>query len=182
MRNLTTLFTKPLSGFHTFLIIWAGQFVSTVGTGMTRFALIIWAYQETGSATTLSLLGFFAWLPYVIVSPIAGVWVDRFDRRLVLILSDLGAGLITLLLGYFYLQGELAIWHIFLLEGVTAVFDAFQAPAATVVTSVILKKEDYARASGLRSLAQDASRIIAPMAGGALLVWIGLGGVLLIEW
>lgn len=181
MRNLTTLFTKPLSGFHTFLIIWAGQFVSTVGTGMTRFALIIWAYQETGSATTLALLGFFAWLPYVIVSPIAGVWVDRFDRRLVLILSDLGAGLITLLLGYFYLQGELAIWHIFLLEGVTAVFDAFQAPAATVVTSVILKKEDYARASGLRSLAQDASRIIAPMAGGALLVWIGLGGVLLID-
>ena len=60
---------------------------------MTRFALIIWAYQETGSATTLALLGFFAWLPFVIVSPFAGVLVDRLDRRWVLIVSDLGSGL-----------------------------------------------------------------------------------------
>ncbi len=173
---------KPLSGFQTFLIIWAGQFVSTLGTGMTRFALIIWAYQETGSATTLALLGFFAWLPYVIISPFAGVWVDRLDRRLVLILADFGSGLMTLLLGYFFWQGELAIWHIFLVEAMTAIFDAFQSPAATVVTSVILDKHDYARASGLRSLAQDTSRIAAPMLGGAMLVWIGIGGVLLIDF
>jgi MFS family permease len=148
---------------------------------MTRFALIIWAYQETGSATTLALLGFFAWLPYVIVSPFAGVWVDRLDRRWVLILADFGSALMTLLLGYFFWRGELAVWHIFLLEGVTAVFDAFQSPAATVVTSVVLNKQDYPRANGLNSLARDASRILAPMAGGALLIWIGVGGILLID-
>ena len=181
MRNPFNLKHLSLSGFQLFLIIWAGQFVSTVGTGMTRFALIIWAYQETGSATTLALLGFFAWLPFAIISPFAGVLVDRLDRRWVLICSDLGSGLITLLVGYLYRQGELAIWHIFLLEGITSIFDAFQTPAATVVTSVILKKEEYARANGLRSLALDSSRIIAPMFGGALLVWIGLGGVMLID-
>lgn len=168
-------------GFKTFLFIWAGQFVSTLGTGMTRFALLIWAYQETGSATTLALLGFFAWLPYAIVSPFAGVWVDRLNRRWVIILADLGSGLMTALLLGFYWHGSLAIWHIFLLEGMTAVFDAFQSPAATVVTSVLLAKDEYPRASGLRSLAQDAGRIVAPMAGGALLIWTGLTGIMLID-
>lgn len=181
MRNLRHLSKTPLTGFQIFLIIWAGQFVSTLGTGMTRFALIIWAYQTTGSATTLALLGFFAWLPFVIISPFAGVLVDRLDRRWVMIVADLGSGLMTLLVGYFYWQGELQIWHIFLLEGMTAIFDAFQSPAATVVTSVILTKQDYARASGMRSLAQDSSRIVAPMVGGALMVWIGVGGVMLID-
>jgi MFS family permease len=132
MWNRSNSNRKPLNGFNVFLIIWAGQFVSTLGTGMTRFVLLIWAYQETGSATTLALLGFFAWLPYVIISPFAGVWVDRLDRRWVLILSDLGSGCMTLLLGFFFWQGELAIWHIYLLEGMTAVFDAFQAPASTL--------------------------------------------------
>ena len=181
MSNPLHLRPQPLSGFQTFLVIWTGQFVSNLGTGMTRFVLLIWAYQETGSATTLALLGFFAWLPYVIISPFAGVWVDRLDRRWVLILADLGSGLMTLLLGYFFWQGELAIWHIFLVEAMTSIFDAFQSPASTVVTSVILDKQDYARASGLRSIAQDTSRILAPMLGGALLLWIGVGGVLLID-
>lgn len=181
MWNRFSVVQRPLSGFDIFLIIWAGQFVSSIGTSMTRFALIIWAYQETGSATTLALLGFFAWLPYVIFSPFAGVWVDRLDRRKVLILADLGSGCMTLLLCFFYWRGELAIWHIFLLEGMTAIFDAFQSPASTVVTSVVLDKQEYARASGLNSLARDASLIIGPMVGGALMVWIGIGGVMFID-
>ena len=69
-----------LSSFHTFLTIWFGQFVSRVGTAMTRFALLIWAYDQTGEATTVALLGFFSFLPYVLVSPVAGVWVDRLGR------------------------------------------------------------------------------------------------------
>ena len=62
---------------RTYLIIWSGQLVSLVGTAMSRFAIIIWAYQQDGRATTIALLGFFAFLPYVLVSPIAGVWIDR---------------------------------------------------------------------------------------------------------
>lgn len=177
MHNYTTL----SHGFKTFLFIWAGQFVSTLGTGMTRFALLIWAYQETGSATTLALLGFFAWLPFVLISPLAGVWVDRLNRRWVVVLADLGSGLMTVLLLGFYWNDSLAIWHIYLLEGMTSVFDAFQSPASTVITSVLLRKHEYARASGLRSLAQDAGRIVAPMAGGALLIWTGLTGIMLID-
>ena len=71
---------RHLTGFQTFTVIWSGQLVSMLGTAMTRFALIIWAYQQTGAATTLALLGFFAWLPYVLVSPFAGVLIDRLNR------------------------------------------------------------------------------------------------------
>ena len=68
------MFKSEMKDFTT---IWLGQFVSLIGTAMTRFALLIWAYQQTQSATTVALLGFFAFVPFVLVSPIAGVWVDR---------------------------------------------------------------------------------------------------------
>ncbi len=80
----------------TFITIWSGQFVSQIGTAMIRFALLIWAYQQTGNATTVALLGFFAFLPTILISPFAGVWVDRMDRRKVMLLADLGAGLMTI--------------------------------------------------------------------------------------
>ncbi|MBC7810208.1 MAG: MFS transporter, partial [Burkholderiales bacterium] len=80
---------------QTFSLIWFGQLVSLLGTAMTRFALLIWAYQQTGEATTLALLGFFAFGPMVLVSPFAGVLVDRWDRRKVMMLTDLGAGMMT---------------------------------------------------------------------------------------
>jgi len=119
-------------GVRIFLVIWLGQFVSRVGTAMTRFALLIWAYQQTGAATTVALLGFFGFLPYVLLAPLAGVWVDRLDRRKVMLLADLGAGVVTGGLLALYFAGELAIWHIYAAEAITAVLDAFQGPASSI--------------------------------------------------
>ena len=92
-RKREEMFNRNLKTFTT---IWFGQLVSLVGTAMTRFALLIWAYQQTGQATTLALLGFFAYAPFVLTSPLAGVWVDRLNRRWVMLLTDLGAGLMTI--------------------------------------------------------------------------------------
>ena len=176
---------KPVNGMRTFTIIWFGQFVSSLGTGMTRFAFLIWAYQQTAAdgnpATTLALLGFFAWLPYILLSPIAGVWVDRLDRRLVLVLADLGSGLTTAVVLLLYLTGDLQIWHLYLLEGLTSAFDAFQGPAYIAATSTLLSKQAYGRANGMRSLAQDGSQIAAPVLAGVLLPWIGIDGVMGID-
>ncbi len=169
------------SGFRTFLIIWLGQFVSMLGTGMTRFALLIWAYQQTGSATTLALLGFFGWLPFILVSPIAGVWVDRLDRRKVMILADIGSALLSIFALALFLTGQLALWHIYLLEALTSLFDAFQGPAYMAATSALLDKSDYARSNGLRSLANDGTQIGAPILAGILLPLIGIGGVMTID-
>jgi MFS family permease len=84
---------KNKNQWKTFIIIWFGQLISVLGTGMTRFALLIWVYQQTGKATTVALLGFFTFVPYILISPSAGVLIDRFDRRWIMIMSDTGAGL-----------------------------------------------------------------------------------------
>jgi DHA3 family macrolide efflux protein-like MFS transporter len=173
--------TRDLTGFQIFRIVWFGQLVSMLGTGMTRFALMIWAYQQTGSATTLALLGFFAWLPYVLISPLAGVWVDRLDRRRILIAADLGSGLLTIFVLAMYWEGSLAIWHMYLLEALTSIFDAFQSPAYSASVSTLLTKDEYARANGMRSLAYNGTQIAAPILAGVLLPFVSIGGVMIID-
>ena len=114
---------KPTAqSMRTFLIIWFGQLVSTVGSGLTGFALGVWIYQETGSTTlfALNLLAFA--LPNLLVSPIAGVLVDRWDRRLAMILSDTGAGLSTVMVALLYFTGHLEVWHVYVLTAINAAF------------------------------------------------------------
>lgn len=169
------------SGIRIFLIIWVGQFVSRVGTAMTRFALLIWAYQQTGAATTVALLGFFGFLPYVLLSPVAGVWVDRLDRRKVMLLADLGSGIVTMSLLALFFTNSLALWHLYAAEVLTAAFDAFQGPAYSAATTTLLPKEQYARASGLRSMADDGARVLAPFLAGLLIGAIGVEGVMVVD-
>jgi MFS family permease len=162
----------------TFTIIWFGQLVSLVGTSMTRFALLIWLFQETNRATDVALLGFFAFVPYVLVSPIAGVWVDRLDRRKIMILADLGAGIMTIGLLILFSSNQLQTWHLFVAEALTGIFEAFQLPAYIASTTMLVSKKNYGRAGGMRSLATSASQIAGPVLGGALLAFIGLKGVM----
>jgi MFS transporter, DHA3 family, macrolide efflux protein len=166
---------------RSFAVIWCGQFVSLLGTAMTRFALLIWAYERTGEATTLALLGFFAFGPYLLVSPFAGVWVDRLDRRWVMLFADLGAALMTGGLLILSRTGALQIWHLYLAEALTGACEAFQSPAYSAAITMLVPKEQYARASGLRSLAGSASGVLAPFLAGVLLRWVTLHGVLLID-
>lgn len=172
--------TRP-QGMQTFMIVWAGQLASLMGTSMTRFALLIWAYQQSGSATTLALLGFFSFITLVIFSPFAGVLVDRFDRRKVMILADLSAGLMTIGMLLLYATGNLQIWHLYLAEGLTGVFEAFQNSAYSSAISVLVPRYEYSRAAGMRSLASSASQMIAPFLGGLLLTIIDIHGVMLID-
>ena len=165
----------------TFLIIWFGQLVSLFGTSMTRFALLIWAYQQTGNATTLALLGFFSFILWIAFSPIAGIIVDRVDRRLIMIVSDLGAGLMTLIMLLLFANGQLQIWHLYVAEALTGGFEAFQRPAYRAATTLLVPKKHYARASGMRNLALDASRVFAPFLAGLLLTVVDIDGVMLLD-
>ncbi|MEL7234442.1 MAG: MFS transporter, partial [Chloroflexota bacterium] len=144
--------TQP-SGMRTFTIIWAGQLLSLIGTAMTRFALVVWAYDLTGTATTVALVSFSFFLPLVLISPIAGIVVDRFDRRMVMLVTDLGAGVMTLVLLALHLSGSLAVWHAYLLLGASGIFNAFQEPAYVAASSLLVPKTHYARANGMRSIA-----------------------------
>jgi MFS family permease len=163
------------TGMTAFTIVWLGQVVSLFGSAMTGFALTIWAWKLTGSATALALVGFFSFGPTVILSPIAGALVDRWNRKLVMMLSDLAAGLSTVIILLLYLGGYLQIWHLWVAGAFAGAFQAFQWPAYGAAISLMIPKEHYARASGMMSMAESGSGILAPLAAGALIGLIGLG-------
>lgn len=169
------------SGMRAFILVWVGQFVSMLGTGMSRFALTIWAFQVTGEVTALALVGFFSFAPSILVSPIAGALVDRWNRKLVMMISDLVAGLTTVVVLILYVTGNLEIWHLYVTGFIAGLFEPFQWPAFSAAMSTMVPKEQYGRANGLVSLADSVSTIVAPLAAGALMVAIGIGGILVID-
>jgi MFS family permease len=165
----------------SFSIVWIGQAVSLLGTSMSAFALTIWAYQMTGKATSLALVGFFHMTPLLIFSPIAGVIVDRSNRKLMMMLSDLASGLASIGILVLYLTGNLQIWHLYIASAITGTFQTFQWPAYSAAITMIVPKQHYARAHALNELAGNSSGIFAPLLAGALLPLIGLGGILSID-
>ena len=108
-----------MAGFAAFRLLWAGQALALMGREMTWFALTLFAYQKTGLATTLSLLGFFHFLPLILLSPLAGALVDRYPRKWAMLASDLAGGVATGVLLLLFLVGRLEVWHLYLVSAFT---------------------------------------------------------------
>lgn len=168
-------------GMLAFTIVWIGQAVSLLGTSMSAFALTIWAYELTGKATALALAGFFHVTPLLIMSPIAGAIVDRSNRKFMMMISDLASGVTTIGVLILYSFGQLDLWHLFLANAITGTFQTFQWPAYSAAITMIVPKKHYARAHAMNELAGNTSGIFAPLLAGALLPFIGLGGILSID-
>lgn len=172
---------KKLSGLKGFIFIWVGQVFSMIGSQMTHFAMGIWAWEKTGQATPLALVGFFSFAPLIIVSPIAGVLVDRWNRKWVMAISDIGAGIVTLSIFILMLTGKLEIWHLYITGAVGGIFGAFQWPAYSAAITLLVPKEHYTRTSGMISMAQFGVGIIAPILAGLLVPTIGVTEVIAID-
>ena len=166
---------------RAFLTIWLGQLASIVGTRMTAFAMAIWAWEETGQATALALVMFFSFLPTVFLSPLAGVIIDHWNRRTVLVLADIASGLATVAILGLFLSGQLEIWHLYVLGAWSGAFDALQTPAFSAATATLVPKEHYARANALRSLATSLSAVAAPVLAGILLLFSGVAIILILD-
>lgn len=166
------------SGMTGFIIVWIGQVISLLGTSMSGFALTIWAYQITGSATALALVGFFFVTPMLVISPLAGAIVDRSNRKFMMMISDLISGLTTIAILILYSANRLQIWHLYVSGAIQGTFQSFQWPAYSAAISTMLPKEHYGRANGLMSLAESGSNIFAPLLAGALIGVIGITGIL----
>lgn len=164
-----------------FIIVWIGQVVSILGSAMTGFGISIWLYEQNGQASTLTwaMVSFFA--PLVLLSPIAGTLVDRGNRKLIMILSDTMAGLTTIIMLALLATGNLAVWHIYVLNFINGAFNSLQFPAFSAAITMIVPKEHYARVHGLMDLGGAASNIFAPALAAALLGIIGLEGILVID-
>jgi MFS family permease len=165
----------------TFIVVWLGQLVSVVGSGLTSFALGVWIYERTGSATQFALVGLFAVLPRIALSPLAGALADRWDRRLAMVLGDAGAALSTLALVLLLWTDRLAIWHIYLVSAASAAFSTIQWPAYAAATTLLVPSKDLGRANGMVQFGRAAAEILAPTLAGALLKTIQLQGVILID-
>jgi MFS family permease len=167
---------------RTFLIIWLGQVISIIGSGLTGFALGVWIYQETGRATPFALTVLFSSLPRVLLSPIAGSLADRWNRRMIMILADTGSALVSLGAVFLVFTGRLEIWHVYLIAPLGSVFGAFQAPAYMASITMLVPKKNLARANGLVQTARAMETLVAPLLAGALLSAVGMRGVFAIDF
>jgi len=172
---------KPPTGMAAFTIVWIGQIFSLLGTAMSNFALTLWAYQVTGKATPLALVGFFFVTPIVVLAPFVGTLVDRSNRKLMMMLSDFAAALTTVAILILYTTGHLQIWHLYITATISGIFQGFQWPAYSVAITLMLPKQQYARANGMLELAGNASAVFAPLLAGALIRPVGLTGILIMD-
>jgi DHA3 family macrolide efflux protein-like MFS transporter len=165
-----------------FLLIWLGQLVSLIGSGLTDFALGIWVYQRTNSITQFALVSLVTTLPLIIISPVAGVLVDRWNHRWAMILSDSGAGLSTLAITILFATNHLEIWHIYLAIAISSTFRAFQWPAYSASITLLVPKQHLGRAIGMVQLGESGAQLFAPVLGGVLITVIQLQGVILLDF
>ncbi len=168
-------------GMKAFTFIWAGQVVSLIGSAMTAFAVSVWAWEITGRATAFSVVSFFNFMPLIVMCPLAGALVDRWDRKLTMGISDVASGLGTVIMLILYTTGHLQIWHLCLTGALSGTFQAFQWPAYQAAISTMVSPKDYGRASGMMSLAQSGSGILAPIVAGAIVTSRGPVPVFIID-
>ncbi|WP_375509311.1 MFS transporter [uncultured Nostoc sp.] len=166
---------------RTLIIIWLSQIVSIIGSGMTGFAFSIWVWELTGQATSLALFGFFGQVPQILIIPIAGVIVDRWNRKYLMMVGDTVSGLLTITVLLLYITHNLQLWHLYLAVGVKGTFQQLQELAFVASVSIMVPKQQYSRASSISFLATSSSIIITPALAGALYLVIGLVGILIID-
>ena len=164
-----------------FIVVWLGQIVSVLASGMSQFALTIFMYEKTNSATALGLMQVFYITPFLLISPFAGVMVDRYNRKLMMMVSDLGAGLATIgIMAVLYFD-VWQFWHMYVASVIFGLGNAFQWPAYSAAISTMIPKEQLGRANGLMSLMEAGPAVIAPILAGALLPIIKLTGILFLD-
>lgn len=172
---------QPTS-MRTFSIVWGGQIVSILGSEMTNFATTIWAWQLTGQATPLALIVFFTHTPRVIAASFAGVLVDRWNRKQLMMIGDLAAGISTIAILLLLVTNHLEIWHLYICGAINGWFGYFQELAYSASMSAIVPQQHYVRATAIASyISYSGSAIFAPALAGTLYYIIGLHGILAID-
>lgn len=165
-----------------FIIIWIGQLVSTIGSGLTGFALSIWIYRETGQAAPIVYTALFSSLPVVLFSLFAGALVDRWNRRLVMIFADVGAALTTLVVFLLYTSGSLEVWHIYVSSFFQSFFNTFQFPAFNSSITMLVPARQLTRANGMVQTGASLQGLVSPVLAGSLVGAIGVSGMIFIDF
>lgn len=169
------------SGLRDFFILWSSQTLSTLGTSMTNFALVIWVYNQSGTASSLTLMTICLFLPTILFRFIAGTLADRWNKKRIMLFCDLIAACGTLTILLLYSLSSLQVWHLYLINFLLSFMDSFQVPASTVATSLLVPKEQYTRVGGLQSFSGSIISILAPALASVLLALGGLTVILIVD-
>lgn len=174
-------FKGASDGMKKYQLMWTGQLFSILGSGLTSFALGLWILGQTDSVTSFTMIAVIAGLPAVLLAPWIGPIVDRYDRKMILIISDTVSALVTLYIAIQYMNDNLVFWHIYVCVLISSVATAFQAPANIAAITSLVERKDYGRVSGLMQFADSSSMIVAPLLAGALLAFTDMTTILLID-
>lgn len=169
------------NNFKRYIIFWLSQALSQLGSSMTGFALILWAYAQNGSAMSVSLMSFFNYVPYIIVSLFAGAFVDSHSKKKIMLVSDSIAALCSVAIFVLNAGSGLQIWHIYPVNFVIGFMNAFQGPASAVAVGKIVPKDKIAQISGMNSFSGNMVTVLSPILAASLFASGGLKFILVID-
>lgn len=185
LRQHITKGTKSImnkfKGLRKFFILWSTQAFSSFGSSMTSYALIVWAYQQSGSALLTGLLTVSFYAPYVLLSFFAGTLSDRWDKKKTMLAADFLAAVGTCLTLLLLLQGSLKVWYIYPISIWNGIVGSLQNPASEVAITLITPPEKYHQTSGLRAFSHSLITVLTPIFATALLTLLGLEAVMLFD-
>lgn len=169
------------SNFNKFMLLWAGELISSIGGGLTSFGLGVYVFNQTGSAASMALVSLLAFLPTLLLSAPAGVLADKYDRRLLMMIGDGLSGLGILYILICMLTGGAKLYQICIGVFISSVFSSLLEPAYRATVSDILTKEEFSRANGMVSIAGSARYLISPILAGGLLAISDIKVLLIID-
>ncbi|KGE16350.1 MFS transporter [Paenibacillus wynnii] len=167
--------------YKKFLIVWMGQMISSIGVGLTAFSLGVYAFEKTNTATSAALITLFSFLPSILLRPVGGVLADRYDRRVMMILGDLGSALGLVFILFVMLTGDVQLWQIYVGVTISSIFAALQSPAYKASATDLLTDEQFSKGSGLVQLAESAKFLFSPIIAGFLLSVTTIENILIID-
>lgn len=169
------------SNFKRYIIFWLSQALSQLGSSMTTFALILWAYTQKGTAMTVSLMTFFYYLPYIILSLFVGTFVDNHSKKKIMLVSDSIAAICSLAILCLSIGNSLQIGHIYLVNLIIGLTGAFQEPASDVALGKVVPKEKLEQVSGMNSFSDNLVAVLSPVFAASLFACGGLKLILVID-
>lgn len=181
MGGMETAVVASVSWKPRFFTLWTGQAFSLLGSQLVQFALIWYLTEQTGSATTLAVASLVGLLPQVFLSPLIGTLVDRWNRRLILIMADASVALATVALAVLFALGVVEIWHIYLLMFIRAIGGGFHQSAFGASVVLLVPKEHLARVQGMNQSLHGGLNILSAPLGAVLLQWLPMQGILAID-
>ncbi|HET9908912.1 MAG TPA: MFS transporter [Anaerolineales bacterium] len=173
--------TIPQNWTRRFFTIWTGQAFSLFGSALVQFALIWWLTQRSGSATVLAIATLVGMLPQIVIGPFAGALVDRWNRRLIMILADALIAVSTLMLVYLFATDQVQIWHVYAILGMRSLGTAFHFPAMSASTALMVPEDQLTRINGLNQTLLGINGLIAPPVGALLIGILPTHNILLID-